>query len=346
LEGGTLYKGRDNFLYVIGCAGLLVFSLLFLTPLFGSASASPLAEAQAPNKPGSKTIYLPFMRNGAPKAPASEWLQLLNSYRDLAGLPPVDENVAWSAGDVNHARYVVKNDVVTHSEDANNPWYTPEGHAAAQSGNLMGSSNLNTSDLNAIEAWMQAPFHALGILDPSLLEVGFGSYRESDGGLQMGAGLDVLRGRGGDRAGMNYPVLWPGAGTTVGIGSHYGEYPNPLSSCPGYSTPSGLPILVQIGSGDQTPRVGTHDFRQGSTSLEHCIITETSYANPDGAAQALGQSILDGRDAIVIIPRQPLSPGATYTVSIDVNGQMITWSFHMASKLKAAVTDASLVTFR
>jgi hypothetical protein len=41
---------------------------------------------------------------------------------------------------------------------------------------------------------MQAPFHAVGILDPELATTGFGSYREEGGYVEMGAALDVVRG--------------------------------------------------------------------------------------------------------------------------------------------------------
>jgi hypothetical protein len=42
---------------------------------------------------------------------------------------------------------------------------------------------------------MQAPFHALGILDPALQQVGFGIERAQRRRIQTAAGLDVIRGR-------------------------------------------------------------------------------------------------------------------------------------------------------
>jgi len=223
----------------------------------------------------------------------------------------------------------VKNDVLKHSEEPNNPWYTPEGLAAAQSGNLMASSDIEASDRYAVDAWMQAPFHAVGILDPALIKVGFGSYREADGGLQMGATLDILRGLGEIPQAVRYPVMWPTNGATVPIGDHWGEYPDPLTSCPGYRSPSGLPVILQVGSGNLAPVVGSHTFLQGKTPLDHCVFTESTYTNPDKAAQELGRAILDQRDAIVLISREPFIPGASYTVSIEVSGQTYSWSFKM-----------------
>jgi len=146
-------------------------------------------------------VYLPFVARqptptptATPTPPPPEWLIYVNYYRRMAELPPVTENASWSYGDWLHARYIVKNDVLEHTEDPSNPWYTTEGLAAAQSSNLAGHYDVNTSDEWAIDTWMQAPFHAVGVLDPQLLQVGYGCYREADGGLQMGAGLDVIRG--------------------------------------------------------------------------------------------------------------------------------------------------------
>jgi hypothetical protein len=181
---------------------------------------------------------------------------------------------------------------------------------------------------------MQAPFHAVGILDPRLNQVGYGSFREEDGGLQMGATLDVIRGLGGIPSGVSYPIAWPADGSTLSLTSHHTEYPDPLSSCPGYQAPTGIPILLQIGSGDQTPQVLSHSFSQGDQSLEHCIFDETNYSNVDSSAQNLGRAVLGARDAIVLIPQAPLIPGATYTVSITLASGSYTWSFNVAETAK------------
>ena len=40
-----------------------------------------------------------------------------------------------------HARYIVKNDVLKHSEDYGNQWYSREGLLAAQASDLAASNN-------------------------------------------------------------------------------------------------------------------------------------------------------------------------------------------------------------
>jgi hypothetical protein len=254
-------------------------------------------------------------------------LGYVNFYRATAGLPALSENPTWSDGAWLHARYIVKNDLVFHYENPGNAWYTPEGHAAAEASNLFGSFNPNETIEGTIEQWMQGPFHAVGILDPGLTKTGYGIFNEPDGGLETGAALDIIRGLGPIPPSISFPIRWPGAGSQVPVAAHLGEYPNPLTSCPGYQAPTGLPILLLVGPGDMVPTVTDHSFSSAGQPLDHCVFDETTYINPDNKARDLGQGILGSRDAIVLIPRAPLTPGAQYTVSITVDGTPHTWSF-------------------
>lgn len=282
-------------------------------------------------------MYVALEDPPSPPRLPSNWLDYVNFYRAMAGLPAVAANTDWARGNELHGRYSVKNDNLIHDEDPANAWYTAEGQQAARSSNLMGSYGAEENFYVSIDAWMQAPFHAIGILDPQLNEAGYGEYSEADGReLQFASGLDVLRGLGPLPDGVRFPVLWPGPGATVPLTEHWGEWPSPLTSCPGYKEPSGLPLLVQIGIGDQTPHVTAHSFSQNGTNLEHCVFDETNYKHPDPGSQAVGRTILDGRDAIVLIPREPLQPGATYDVSLTVNGHSYSWSFSVANTPRSA----------
>ena len=296
-----------------------------------------LASVSSSSADNTNLIYLPVIARPCPSVtfpPSDNWLDYVNYYRATACLRPVTENTVWSDGDHKHAIYMVKNDIMQHDEDPNNPWYTPEGRTAAQQSNLAASSNIRASDGWAIDTWMQAPFHTVGVLDPRLVQVGYGSYRDAGGNYQMGAALNVIAGMD-YTVNTTYPVLWPGNGTTIPIGHHWGEYPSPLTSCPGYIVPSGLPLIIQIGTGNITPAVSATSFTKNGQSLEHCVFDETNYVNPDSIQQNLGRNILGTRDAIVLIPRSPLSGGQTYTVSITVNGQTYTWSFNISRTAQA-----------
>jgi len=278
---------------------------------------------------GSVSSTIDASQPGAAQS-AEGWLSHLNFYRATAYLSPVTENTAWSDGDRKHSIYMVKTDALQHGEYSNNTWYTPEGQTAARQSNLFMSSNRDDTDARIIDTWMQSPFHAIGLLDPRLVQVGFGSHREAHGRRATGAAMNVIAGIHHTTK-ATYPIFWPGAGTTIPIGLHWGEYPSPLTSCPGYAVPSGLPLILQIGAGDLTPVVSTTSFTRNGQPLQHCVFDETTYNNPDRRQQRLGRNILGARDAIVLIPRAPLSPGTTYTASITANGHAYTWSFSIGS---------------
>jgi hypothetical protein len=255
-----------------------------------------------------------------------EWLAWVNYYRATAGLPPIHENPALSGRVWKHARYMVMNDRVRHAEEKGS-WYSAEGAHAATVSNLAGALSHDASERWAIEQWMQAPFHALGILDPGLRSTGFGIYRETNGGVQTAAGIDIVSGRNHDGSNVRYPIVWPGNGATVPLGRHSGEYPDPLGSCPKYRAPVGLPILVQLGSGSGRPVVTATKISEGGQPIEHCVFDETTFRHRDAEQQRIGRRILDARDAVVLIPRAPLRSGSRYTVDVAADERIIRWSF-------------------
>jgi hypothetical protein len=244
------------------------------------------------------------------------WLIRFNQWRGNTGTSPLTENTTWSAGDYSHALYMVKNDLVTHYETPGVPYYTVDGDTAARNSNIFVSSSTATTDDQAIDWWMGAPFHALGMMDPRLTTTGFGSYREVKSGWDMGAAVDVLRGN--SFTGGSYPVYFPGNGTSEPLTSYSGnEFPDPLQACPGYSMPTGLPVFVQTG-GNIATSAGAHSFTGNGVALDHCVI--------DSNSPSVGSS-LTYRGAVVVIPRQPLQSGVRYTVAVTVNGTPYAWSF-------------------
>jgi hypothetical protein len=272
-------------------------------------------------------IIFAVVRTPAADAPET-WLDRLNFYRGTAALPPVTEEPSLSAPVSLHARYMVMHDVIIHSEKRRHRAATAEAAAAAAVSNLAASFRADEPDAWAVDTWMQGPFHALGILDPALRQVGFGIHRERNGRIQTAAGLDVIHGRATSApSSFIYPVVWPADGTTVPLAEGIEEYPNPLSSCRGFKTPTGLPLIVQVGSGEGVPQVTGTAIFDGERSLAHCTFDETTYRNRNNAQQRLGRSILSARDAIVLIPRDPFTRGRSYRATIDVDGRHIAWTF-------------------
>ncbi len=326
-----------------------VLSIAILVALALLSSNGATNRTQAAAAPASSsTIFLPLIANSVNSVPAPTWLAELNAMRALANLPPVTENATWDVGDYNHAQYMVKNGVIGHAEDPANLWYTDSGNQAAQNGNVMGTTDVNATDPFAVDLWMEGPFHAIGMIDPLLQQSAFGSYREATGNFpEMAATLDVLRGRGSTvPPGVTFPIEWPSNGTIDPFSSMgTGEYPDPLSSCSGYTYPAGMPIYLELGQGASvTPQVTSFSFKQGSAALGVCEFDQTNYANSNSSAQALGRAVLQARSAIVLIPQAPLTPGAAYSVSITTNGSTYAWSFTVSSTPRSPVRRAESVS--
>ena len=255
-----------------------------------------------------------------PRLASGGWLSRFNEWRAAEGLSQLTENTTWSAGDYDHAVYMVKNDLVTHYETAGTPYYTTAGDTAARNSNIYVSSTTATTDEQAIDWWMQAPFHAMGMMDPRLTSTGFGSYREVKSGWDMGAAVDTLRGN--SFTGGSFPVYFPGNGTSVPLTSYGGgEFPDPLQACSGYSAPTGLPAFVELG-GNVSTTVTAHSFTGNGVALRHCVIDSTN---------ASLSSYLTSRGGVIVIPQAPLTPGVNYTVSLTVNGTAYSWSFTVNS---------------
>lgn len=284
----------------------LALSLLALLALGGLASA-PAASSSA------------VSLDTAPAATAA-WLTRLNAWRATAGVSSLTENATWSAGDYAHAVYMVKNDLVTHYETPGVPYYSVAGDTAARNSNINVSSTTAETDSQAIDWWMRAPFHALGLMDPRLTSTGFGSYRQVKSGWQMGAAVDTLRGN--SWTGGAYPVYFPGNGSIEPLTSYGGgEFPDPLAGCAGYAAPTGLPAFIQVG-GNVATKVSTHSFTGNGVALAHCVI--------DSSNTAVGSN-LTGRGGVIVIPRAPLTTGVKYVVSLNVNGKPYTWSFSVGA---------------
>ena len=269
---------------------------------------------------------LPVQASAQPDAIPSDWLGRVNFYRSLAGLGPVAENPAWSAGDALHAKYMVENDFIGHTEDPTKPYYTPAGAFEAGQSNVVVSWTTAFTDANAVDEWMTGPFHALGIIDPTLLTAGFGTYRRSKQMFNAAAALDVIQGRGALPAAVRLPVMFPGDGTTSPFTSFTGgETPDPLQFCPGYSPPNGAPIMLQLGYGR-------------STDVTAFSVTDAGSALPTCEFDGRSSPNLTYRGAIVLMPRQPLVLGHRYTVSVTANGSIYTWAFNVGDIQSAPVS--------
>src|SRR5260370_33869728 len=105
---------------------------------------------------------------------------------------------------------------VRRYEVPSSPQYTPEGDAAAQNGNIEVNSTTSFTDDQAIDFWMEPPFHAMGMMDPRLTQSGYGAYRANGYGTwAAGFALDVIRGN--SVTVRTYPGFWPRNGQPAAL---------------------------------------------------------------------------------------------------------------------------------
>ena len=268
---------------------------------------------------------------------AAPWIARLNYYRQLAHLAPVTEDAALSSGDANHARYLVANnaamirsgkiDASIHDEDPAKPLFTPEGKnaGAASDVDAVFTDPPETPDgAWAIENWITGPFHRMWMLNPALHQVGYGQY--CSGGI-CAAALNIRSGIGATPQTV-VPVMFPPDRATIKnaiFSAEEAEWPDPLASC-GYSTPSGIPITLQTG-GTGAVTLEQFSLSRNGTAAESCAFDASSYKSADLTALDRVHQQLTHFGAVVMVPKQPLAAGATYTVAIRASGESYSWWF-------------------
>jgi uncharacterized protein YkwD len=276
---------------------------------------------------------------------STNWLTVLNGYRTRLNVPPVEEDPALSKGCLAHAKYLMMNygrafrniGILMHEEDASKPGYSPEGLKAARASDVVFQSRKKMTDdqlmAQAIEWWISGPFHRGQLVNPELKKVGFAQYCEgtrcvSAMNTVSDAPLASISGRS-----LAVPIEVPPDGATVKAPGFGGEWPNPVSSCPGYSTSSpaitlnlGVNVPAKITDAHLTQTTGA----AAGTIVETCAYDSDGYTNPDAGDQARGREVLRSFGEVVMMVRDPLAGGETYRVAMTVNGKPYSWSFTAA----------------
>ena len=160
------------------------------------------------------------------------WLTEINMYRAATGLAPVSDEPAWDVGIEHHLTYLEKTPhsyftgqyQSAHTENPASPYYTSDGATEA------GYSDLDEGEahsaLEAVDIWLAAPFHAVGMLRAQLTQVAL-----ADDPATRYAGLDVIQGLDYALPAATTPILFPGPGVTTDLVSFGGESPDPLETC-------------------------------------------------------------------------------------------------------------------
>lgn len=248
----------------------------------------------------------------------ADWLGIVNAYRSMSGVPPIVAEPAWTAGAQAHSCYMIANDI-SHAEIPGQPGYSPEGHEAGVNGNVAVSGSVDADARSHIDLWMTGPFHAIGVLRPTLTRSAYGECEDANAPRwRSAATLDVLRGIDPNVPRPAEPVLFPGDGATVPLYRFVVESPDPLAMC-GWAGPAGLPLLAlmpgPVGAADAT-------LHGPSGPVETCVLHAGNVTHPTARA------ILEGDQAVIVIPRVELSDGA-YAVSLTTDAGGVAWSFNI-----------------
>ncbi|MDO8392700.1 MAG: CAP domain-containing protein [Actinomycetota bacterium] len=282
---------------------------------------------------------------------AAGWLQSVNYYRAMAGLPGVSEEPSWSSGAYNHSCYMLEYGIGHNEEPSTTgrPYgYTPSGNEAGSHGNVAVSSATGRTERSFVELWMTGPFHAIGILRQGLTRVGYGQCERSvtPTGWHSGATLNILSDPGSFQK-PAAPILFPGNGTVTSLDRFVAESPNPVTLCDtavgwprnpatGQLVAAGLPVVAML----PDPSFASHPTATmygPSGAVGVCVLSKYNTGS-----NADAQSILDYDNAVTIVPHGILAPG-TYTVNLQTSNRSLSWSFTVdpAASDNLAVATAS-----
>jgi len=324
-------------------------------------STSPVAAIAAPSAP------LP--------EPYPSVLARWNYYRASVGVAPIVADPELNEAALHHAKYLVNNHIAAgdgtitngrfietgwnlsaHSESVGNQWYTEDGAKWADYANVIRGTTIPTDGAELVDE-QAARLDSLTVIDPQLAAVGFGIFCANEDcagvivykhGLSKSQFLALYEGNAMDwntllgtmpftTARLRKPIEFPPSAMQFPSLAYRGEeFPNALTSCPGYSVPTGVPIILELGAPleGENVKLSSSSLSENGSQLETCGFDATSYANSDGFQQARLREGLHSYGAVAVIPKSPLQPGHQYTVSIVADSQTYTWTFPVAPDAK------------
>src|SRR5579871_3102049 len=286
---------------LVGVSG--VAAILFLMAacssqmLTATPSTSPETAGVAPSAP----LPEPY------PAVLARW----NYYRASVGIPPIVVEPELNQAALHHAKYLVNNHIAAgdgtisngrlvetgwnlsaHSESEGNQWYTEDGAKWADYTNVFRGTAVPTDGAALVDA-QAAGLDSIVVFDPQLAAAGFGIYCANDDcagvivykhGLTKSQFLALYEGNAMDwnallgtmpftSARLRKPIEFPPGTIQFPSRAYRGnEYPDALSSCPGYKAPTGVPIILELGAPTEGENVKltSNSVSENGTQLETC----------------------------------------------------------------------------
>ena len=80
---------------------------------------------------------------------------------------------------------------------------------------------------------------------------------------------------------------------------------------------------------EQAPSVSSATFTRGDEELEFCVFDGSDFRSDDSAAQQTGRAILSSTNTVVVMGKEPLTPGARYCFSVRSRGESVQSCFRV-----------------
>lgn len=250
----------------------------------------------------------------------------MNALRARAGLPPVDLDARLCAAAAAHSAYLKRHGTTDHDEEPGRAGFTgrtPRDRLAAAGFEAPCTESVQVgakTPAEALAALLRAPYHRLALLQPGSPAFGVGI---------AGDRLTALCATS-ERAEV---VLWPGEGQDdVPCAWQEVEIPDPLRAHPVSGPVGAILSLAYAGPSGGPLQAGAASLTDARGQAISCFLSTPE--NDDQLSQA-----------ILLIPRRPLTPGMRYQVAIEATtaeGLAVgrTWSFTTARPPEAPPAPA------
>lgn len=290
-----------------------------------SAGAAAAASSPAPTQTAtSANVATPQYTASSAQLAA---FQLLNQQRQQCGFPALTENTTLDSAAQGHAQYLATNNVISDTEVSGNPGfigatyadravhfgYPSSVYAGGVSGGYYTNATLTQSAYGQqmVYGWLSGVYHiAIGVWPITTVGVGYVQTTYS-GYPQIWSSLSIANLQ---PMTSNGPLTFPCQGTTGVAYSAGGETPTP----PNTSGNWGQPVAV---AGNPTDTIVLQSGTMTDASSHVITLQLLDSANDPN-------KLLPAFEAVAY-PTTPLSPNATYTVSITgtYNGTPFSRSF-------------------
>lgn len=231
----------------------------------------------------------------------------LNAQRTANGMPAISESTTWSSRCLAHTHYEALNHYLGHDEDPSKPGYSQDGALGGKWGDQ--SEGSDWADGNP---WENAPWHLHFLLTPWATQYGFA---QSEGYNCASAGMGDLPFAADPASDQFFFYGYSPQGGTVPSKQTAFEAPKVPSEWAGIpaGTATGPNLMVWA----WTPQQNGDQPDPNKPPLFH--LDAATLTGPAGPVDV--RVLNDSNDSDIgepfgfVIPVQPLTPGATYTLT-------------------------------